>query len=332
MLLRRPAYYEQFRCIAASCPDSCCAEWDVLIDGETAARYASMEGPLGDAIRSKMYTDEDGQAYFAIENRRCPMWRTDGLCRIQAELDHDALCETCRRFPRLKHDYGEFMEEGLALSCPVAAELILHGDHAFVETEVPGGEDGDYEEQDMACLLGTRDVMLTLLADPAYSVPQALALGLLYGYHAQNLFDGGENSPFIPASQLEFAAEFAKKADISLLVDFYKDLEILTQDWSARLDAPEGGESWPEELRAMAIYAVQRYWLQAISDFDLVGRVKMIVSSCILVGHLGGNVVQTAQKYAKEVENSQENVDTILDAGYTNPALTDEKLLGWLLG
>ena len=332
MLLRRPAYYEQFRCIAASCPDSCCAEWDVLIDGETAARYASMEGALGDAIRSKMYTDEDGQAYFAIENRRCPMWRTDGLCRIQAEMDHDALCETCRRFPRLKHDYGEFMEEGLALSCPVAAELVLHGDHAFVETEVPGGEDGDYEEQDMACLMGTRDVMLTLLADPAYSVPQALALGLLYGYHAQNLFDGGENSPFIPASQLEFAAEFAKKADISLLVDFYKDLEILTQDWSARLDAPQGGESWPEELRAMAIYAVQRYWLQAISDFDLVGRVKMIVSSCILVGHLGGNVVQTAQKYAKEVENSQENVDAILDAGYTNPALTDEKLLGWLLG
>ena len=332
MLLRRPAYYEQFRCIAASCPDSCCAEWDVLIDGETAARYASMEGALGDAIRSKMYTDEDGQAYFAIENRRCPMWRTDGLCRIQAEMDHDALCETCRRFPRLKHDYGEFMEEGLALSCPVAAELVLHGDHAFVETEVPGGEDGDYEEQDMACLMGTRDVMLTLLADPAYSVPQALALGLLYGYHAQNLFDGGENSPFIPASQLEFAAEFAKKADISLLVDFYKDLEILTQDWSARLDAPQGGESWPEELRAMAIYAVQRYWLQAISDFDLVGRVKMIVSSCILVGHLGGNVVQTAQKYAKEVENSQENVDSVLDGAYTAPALTDDKLLGWLLG
>ena len=332
MLLRRPAYYETFRCIAASCPDSCCAEWDVLIDDETAARYAAMEGPLGDAIRDHMKNDEEGQAYFAIENRRCPMWRADGLCRIQAELDHDALCETCRRFPRLRHDYGEFMEEGLALSCPVAAELILHGEHTFVETEVPGGEDGDYEAQDMACLLGTRDVMLTLLADPAHSVPQALTLGLLYGYHAQNLFDGGENSPFIPATELEFAGDFAKKADISLLVDFYKDLEILTEDWSARLDDPRGGALWPEELRAMAIYGVQRYWLQAISDFDLVGRVKMIVAGCILVRHLGGNVVETAQKYAKEVENSRENVDAILDAGYTNPAMTDEKLLGWRLG
>lgn len=332
MLLRKPAYYEQFRCIAASCPDSCCAEWDVLVDSETAARYEAMEGALGDAIRENLKRDQDGQHYFAIQNRRCPMWRADGLCRIQAELDHNALCETCRLFPRLRHDYGEFVEQGLALSCPVAAELILRGNHNWVETEVSGGEDGDFEAQDMACLLGTRDVMLTLLSDTAYSVPQALALGLLYGYHAQNLFDGGENSPFLPASELEFAADFAKNADISLLVEFYQSLEILTQDWSDRLAAPCGGENWPEELRALAIYGVQRYWLQAISDFDLVGRVKMVIAACILVRHLGGNVVETAQKYAKEVENSAENVETILDAGYTNPALTDEKLLGWLLG
>ena len=330
MLLRKPAYFDQFRCIADRCPDSCCAEWDVLVDGEAAARYEAMEGSLGEAIRENLKIDEEGQAYFAITDRRCPMWRDDGLCRIQAELDHDALCETCRRFPRLKHDYGEFVEEGLALSCPVAAELILRGGHAFQETEVPGGEEGDYDPQDMACLLGTRDVMLTLLSDPAYSVPQALTLGLLYGYHAQNLFDGGDNAAFIPASALEFAAEFAKEADISLLVDFYKGLEILTADWSDRLENPQGGEAWPEELRNLAIYGLQRYWLQAISDFDLVGRVKMIVSACILVRHLGGNPVETAQKYAKEVENSQENVDAILDAGYTNPAMTDEKLFGWL--
>lgn len=332
MILRRPSYYDQFRCIAAGCPDSCCAEWDVLVDRPTAARYEALEGPLGEAIRENLKTDENGEYYFAITDRRCPMWRADGLCRIQAELDHDALCETCRRFPRLRHDYGDFVEEGLALSCPVAARLILQGDHSWVEQEVPGGEEGDYEQQDMACLLGTRDVMLTILSDPGYSVPQALALGLLYGFHAQNLFDGGENSPFLPPAELEFAADFAKKADISLLVEFYRGLEILTQDWSARLDTPQGGEIWPEELRALAIYGVQRYWLQAISDFDLAGRVKMIIASCILVQHLGGNILETAQKYAKEVENSQENVDTILDGAYTEPALTDDKLLGWLLG
>jgi hypothetical protein len=162
-------------------------------------------------------------------------------------------------------------------------------------------------------------------------VPQALALGLLYGYHAQNLFDGGENAPFLPASELEFAADFAKNADISLLVEFYQSLEILTQDWSDRLAAPCGGENWPEELRAFAIYGVQRYWLQAISDFDLVGRVKMVIAACLLVRYLGGDLVQTAQLYAKEIENNADNVDAILEGAYSSPALTDEKLLGMLL-
>ena len=57
----------------------------------------------------------------------------------------------------------------------------------------------------------------------------------------------------------------------------------------------------------------------------------MIVLSCVLLRHLGGDLVQTAQLYAKEIENSADNVDAVLDGAYTHPALTDEKLLGILL-
>lgn len=331
MRLRYPSYYEKFRCIAAACPDSCCKEWDVLVDDETAARYLSLGGALGAAIREKLLTDEDGRYYFAITDNRCPMWRRDGLCRIQAELDHDALCTTCREFPRLTHDYGDFVERGLALSCPVAAQLILSGGHCWVETEQVGGEAGDYDSMDMELLLRTREVMLTILKNPAYSVPQVLTLGLLYGYHAQNLLDGGEETPFAPENELQFAHSFAKKTDISQLSAFYQGLEILTEEWATMLKAPKGTDAWDEKLRHLAVYGVERYWLQAISDFDIVGRVKMVIAACLLVRYLGGDPVQTAQKYAKEIENSEDNVESILDGAYTNPALTDEKLLGWLL-
>ena len=331
MRLRYPSYYENFRCIAADCPDSCCKEWDVLVDEETAGRYLALEGELGDAIREKLLRDEDGAWYFAITEGRCPMWRQDGLCRIQAALSHDALCATCREFPRLSHDYGDFLERGLALSCPVAADLILSGPHQMIEQEIPGGEEGDYDSQDMALLLKTRKVMLTILEDSAYSVPQALALGLLYGYHAQNLLDGGKERAFEAAAELEFARGFAKKTDIGLLPEFYLGLEILTAQWDMMLRAPRGGEEWDEKLRLLAIYGIERYWLQAISDFDLVGRVKLVIAGCLLVRCLGGRVEETAQKYAKEIENSAENVDAILDGAYGSPALTDDKLLGWLL-
>ncbi len=331
MLLSYPSYFEKFQCIAAACPDSCCKEWDVLVDEATAERYAALEGPLGSAIREKLLVDADGCRYLAITDGRCPMWRSDGLCRIQAELGHDALCATCREFPRLRHDYGDFAERGLALSCPEAAHLILSGPHEWVSRQVPGGEQGEYDPQDMALLLETRKVMLTLLSDTGRPLPEALALGLLYGYHAQNLLDGGEEAAFEPEAELAFARSFGKKTDMAQLPEFYAALEILTDAWAALLKNPQPAENWDERLRQLAIYGVERYWLQAISDLDLVGRVKMVLAGCLLVRYLGGDVEKTAQKYAKEIENSAENVEAILDGAYTNPALTDEKLLGWLL-
>ena len=104
MRIRYPQYYKTFQCIAAACPDSCCKEWEVLVDEASAARYRSMKGPLGDDLRRHLYEDEEGDWYLRITDGRCPMWRDDGLCRIHSEQGHEALCQTCRDFPRLKHD------------------------------------------------------------------------------------------------------------------------------------------------------------------------------------------------------------------------------------
>ena len=115
------------------------------------------------------------------------------------------------------------------------------------------------------------------------------------------------------------------------MADFFRDLEILTDEWKNRLSGAAGSFKESEPLRAMARYMVSRYWLQAVSDYDLAARIKMIVAACILVRDLGGDPIQTAQLYSKEIENSAENVDAILDAAYTSPAFTDVYLLGQLL-
>ena len=76
---------------------------------------------------------------------------------------------------------------------------------------------------------------------------------------------------------------------------------------------------------------MDRYWLQAISDYDLAGRAKLAVISCIVIRLLGGNMVETAQLYSKEIENSIENVEAILDAAYEEPIFADVRLFGALL-
>ena len=332
MNIYKSAYFDSFRCIAQHCPDSCCKEWDVQVDDNSAAFYRNLSGPLGDRLRQVLVDDPEAGTVMTIENRRCPMWRADGLCRIQVELGHDALCKTCQEFPRLTHDYGDFIEYGLELSCPEAARLILASPAApFVVTEAPGGDAPEYDTEAMAVLRQTREAAVSLLSDPAYTVPEALTLLLFFGYQAQALLDGEDAPEFVPNLVLSQAAEMAVYRDIAPLLQFFSELEILTPAWRQRLQTPSPGP-WTDLFRNLARYGVERYWLQAVSDYDLVSRAKMIVISCLLVRNLGGDTIETAQLYSKEIENDADNVDAILDGAYTHPALTDAALLGLLCG
>jgi hypothetical protein len=187
------------------------------------------------------------------------MWQDDGLCRIQAEHGHGALCQTCRDFPRLRHDYGNFAELGLELSCPEAARIIFSEPAEWMEEEVSGGEAPEYDPADMEVLLQTREKVLEILRDERYSVAEGLMLVLLYGYRAQDALDGGEMPEFDPLAELAFGSSVAKPADMAALVDFYLELEILTEQWNQRLRNPKGTGEWDEKLRTLARYGVERY-------------------------------------------------------------------------
>ena len=329
MKLWKPHYYDKFTCIASACPDSCCKEWSVTVDEESAARYRELSGPLGDRLR-QVLAEEDGETVMTIENGRCPMWREDGLCRIQAELGHEGLCQVCREFPRLRHDYGDFVELGLELSCPEAARLILTSEsHPGMELSLPGDGEGAYDEEAMEILKRSRLQVLEILEDPTRTVPEALTLALLYGYHVQGELDGGEALPFDPESALDEAKELAKPADFHELLNFFGSLEILTTQWQQMLLNAHPGD-WSDSYRKLARYFVERYWLQAVSDYDLYCRTKFIIVSCLVIRLVGGETLTTAQQYSKEIENDADNVEAILDAAYAHPAFTDEKILGLL--
>ena len=324
-----PEYYRIFSCIAADCPDSCCHEWTVDVDQEAAAFYRSLSGPLGDRLREVLAETDDG-AMMTIENGRCPMWRQDGLCRIQAELGHDALCKTCREFPRLRHDYGNFAELDLELSCPEAARLILtEKPHRILSEEQPGGEAPDYDEELMSLLLESRENALALLADTAMDIWGALAALLLYAHDVQAAIDGGALIPMEPELLLSEAQKHTSKPDLQGLLSLFSNLEILTDRWRDLLAKP-GTLAWTNHIRALARYMVRRYWLQTVADYDLVCRVKFVIAACVIVAALGDDKTQTAQLFSKEIENAADNVAEILDSAYCVPALTDANLLSLL--
>lgn len=322
-----PKYYEKFICIAARCPDSCCKEWNVDVDAESAAFYQELPGPLGDRLRAVLQDTGDGTV-MTIENGRCPMWREDGLCQIQAALGHDALCRVCREFPRLTHDYGNFIELGLELSCPEAARLILtEPERHLVAQTFPGGEDPEYDLEAMTILLRSRAEFLDFLEKTALPFPRILQILLLYAYDVQAELDDGEPAILSPDACIP---NITATEDFRVLQDFFLGLEILTPEWQARLAAPAVSPLWTDRHKAMLHYFISRYWLQAVCDCDIVCRAKFAVVACLLIGCLGGDLTDTAQLFSKEIENDPDNMEAILDGAYTAQALTDAHVLSLL--
>ena len=124
MKVRVPNYFNEFKCIASECEDTCCAGWEIVIDDETYKRYENVEGEFREILRSKI-VKSDGENIFLLNNGNCSFLNEKKMCEIYINLGEDHLCYTCQQFPRYTEEFLDLKEVGLSLSCPEAARIIL---------------------------------------------------------------------------------------------------------------------------------------------------------------------------------------------------------------
>lgn len=117
-----PNYYKEFSCIAGSCPDTCCAGWQIVIDNKTLKKYQHFKGPF----HNRLHNDIDWKEHvFRQYNRRCAFLNEENLCDIYTEAGPKMLCDTCRNYPRHIKEFEGLREISLSLSCPEAARILL---------------------------------------------------------------------------------------------------------------------------------------------------------------------------------------------------------------
>lgn len=117
-----PNYYKEFSCIAGSCPDTCCAGWQIVIDNKTLKKYQHFKGPF----HNRLHNDIDWKEHvFRQYNRRCAFLNEENLCDIYTEAGPKMLCNTCRNYPRHIEEFEGLREISLSLSCPEAARILL---------------------------------------------------------------------------------------------------------------------------------------------------------------------------------------------------------------
>ena len=129
----RPAYYDDFHCLAAGCRLSCCKGWRISFNKKdylslkrqtgTDALNARMENGLH-RIRKGPLTDiHFGE--FDMSTGDCPLLREDCLCALQLEKGHEALPAVCRIFPRAQaYQPSGCLEKSLSPACEGVLELL----------------------------------------------------------------------------------------------------------------------------------------------------------------------------------------------------------------
>ena len=125
-------------------------------------------------------------------------------------------------------------------------------------------------------------------------------------------FEQGSSSAF-PLGGRRLMGELAER---------FAGLEILSPVWKEQLDrfraSPQGGLQQPEQPETYARYlacSLYKYWLDALDDGNLLGRVERSVSMTLL-----GLAMDQAfpaegpflQRISREVEHCEENLDALL--------------------
>ena len=117
-----PHYFEQFRCVAAECEDTCCAGWAIMIDEDSLKQYKNLEGAFANRLRNSI--DWEKGCFYQYEGR-CTFLNEDNLCDLHIEAGEKMLCNTCRDYPRHMEEFEGIREGSLSLSCIEAAKIIL---------------------------------------------------------------------------------------------------------------------------------------------------------------------------------------------------------------
>ena len=312
-----PDYYENFRCLAGSCPHTCCEKWEVVIDEETAARYGAVPGALGEKLRSALCRDEDGDLCFPLNGGRCPFLDGENLCEIHRELGQSATSVTCREHPRFTEDYGAFREVTLSASCPAANALLLGSPEPLAFHTFGTEEAGDEGDDWLAHLLPLRERMLAVLRDRSRPLEGRLASFLKLALSAQDCLDDERPEELAGIGEAEISPAEGEMFPDAL--DMLASLEILERDWPSLLEQAKTAKKLPqppELLERIGVYFAFRYLLKAVNDGDLLSRAELVVFAVLTVERLASvcGLPEALRRFSAEIEHDDDNLEALLDA------------------
>ncbi len=300
MKITRPDFYNDFKCTASKCSDSCCIGWDVYIDEFTEEIYSNIEGEFGEKLRNNISRDSDGDAFFKMTNKRCPFLNRENLCDVFITLGENYLCDICTEHPRFYNTHGEICEEGLGLACEEVCRIVLNHEEpiSFVYDE---NDEESFDDDYVSDLIEQREELIKIAQNRILSISERMDL-------------------------LMKTTDFPNVHD-DKLIDIYKSLESMEDKYGEILSGASDKqidkisvEEYETDFEHILVYMLYRYFTERENGEGVALAVSFTktVMLCYKTAKMKNETLSLKDRIdilkclSKNIEYSDENIDSII--------------------
>ncbi|MBQ6906291.1 MAG: flagellin lysine-N-methylase [Clostridia bacterium] len=286
-----PDYYNDFKCIADKCKNSCCIGWEIDIDDETYDKYMSLRSPIGEKLRNNITTDIP-HSFKLRENEKCPFLNENGLCELILTLGEDQLCDICALHPRYRNFYNTRTEIGLGLCCEAVGDIVLNKKTPTRLIVIDDDGETDVPDEAEEEIIKLRDNILSLLSDRTCSLDERV----------MNLLE----SFALPDAVL-------KLSEFRLV---FSSLEYMSPKSLSLFSSVTDEKTLTEiEYEQILNYFVCRYLANSIDETEIRVYLAFALLSTNFISALAKNIPKTeaCRLYSSEIEYNEENVEIIIE-------------------
>lgn len=355
MKLHAPQYYANFHCIANKCVHNCCkAGWEIDIDNKTAEEYKKVKGQFGEKLRMNIDWNSP-QKFIMDKHSNCPFLNENNLCDIITTLGENSLCQICTDHPRFYEWFGNVKECGIGLCCEEAARIILSQNTPFstIEYDIPDEDTAEYNAELYQYLYNARKDIINYLDNHPSPITSNICDVLWYAYTLQQNIDSG----LLDAEEIFEVRPYATNGNLENVLEFFLALEPNDKNWITYLNdcmhlcsnTPDKISNFDDAnpqvstyLKNISIYFVWRYFLKGVFDEDIVSKISLMAICVAVIKVLfyckwleSGNItlndcVEIVRQFSEEVEYSEENLEKLEEACYTNEYFSVENIINLL--
>ena len=325
MIYTKPYFYDDFKCKADKCADTCCAGWEVDIDSISYKKYKKVSGEFGKRLNNGIVFSDGIPNFRLCENDRCVFLNKNGLCDIYSELGEDYLCDICYEHPRFYNCFENVTEMGLGLCCERVCEMIFSSEKQVSLLTYSDNNDKADEEYDFYCFI--RNKCFDIIYDRQKSLKDRIEELIMYGIFVQNEFF---------YDNVDFELNNDWESVFQSVIELYMDTEPINDEWTKYIHSfktnlediisvSENIKTKEYEYEQLLTYILYRHFIKSmdfgnilfIICFSVVNVIFIYLCDCKTfcdtMNFSDADRINNAKLWSKQIEYSDINTQMIID-------------------